>query len=424
MQPNPGAHVAGPAPATTGKIGSITVDGTRYTTARDALAAQQRFSDTALEGLPPEAAPLHGKALVVTPDRNRLRPFILQRSPTLTGEILEYRIDEYRQNLLAEAAAVSRSKAFDSVSTAELNDTVAPDIGKADYLIWFQIRSVSPNNAGPWTGLWLIKRAGVDRPTAFGMDPGVAAGTPRYASFVKGARNAIAGLGGGAVATTSGGKSQPDDKDHPLIGTGSGIVIDAHGHVLTNDHVIRTCGEIRIRDAAETSGGATVEAHDGTNDLALLKAAHLSHDAARLRDSGDLRQGEGVTVIGYPLGEVLGAGVSVVTGSLTKLVGLNDDSRMLQVSAPVQPGNSGGPLVDGSGNLIGVVSSTINSVGIASAAGFIPQNINFAIKSSVARSFLDANRVGYAVGTGHTPMTTADIADAARKFTVRIECRR
>jgi S1-C subfamily serine protease len=208
-----------------------------------------------------------------------------------------------------------------------------------------------------------------------------------------------------------------------MLGSGSGVVIDTAGHVLTNDHVIRTCGEVRIRDAGETSSIATVQARDGTNDLALLKVTHATRDAARLRDSGDLRQGEGVTVIGYPLGEALGSGVAVVTGSLTKLVGMNDDSRLLQVSAPVQPGNSGGPLVDNGGNLIGVVSGTLNSVGIASTAGFIPQNVNFAIKSSVVRSFLDANHVGYSSSSRTAQMATADIADLARKFTVRIECR-
>ncbi|MDB5408887.1 MAG: serine protease [Rhodospirillales bacterium] len=256
------------------------------------------------------------------------------------------------------------------------------------------------------------------------MDPGVAPGTPRFVSFVKGAQDAVTRLGGGMVAASNGTKAPAGDRDHPLIGTGSGIVIDPQGHVLTNDHVVRTCGELRIRDAAETSGGATVQAHDQTNDLAVLKAAHPSRDAARLRDSGDLRQGEGVTVIGYPLGEFLGSGVSVVTGSLAKLVGPNDDSRILQVSAPVQPGNSGGPLVDNGGNLIGVVSRTLDSVGIASAAGFIPQNVNFAIKTSVVKSFLEADHVGYTATTGLAQISTADIADLARKFTVRIECRR
>jgi S1-C subfamily serine protease len=430
MPPTVASSAADPAPAAVppplppGKITTVTVNGKAYGTGKEALAALWQISMANVQGLQPEATPLHGKARIVTPDRDRLRPVVMQMYKGAVGEILEYRIDEYRQNLLAEVAALTRSKAFDSVTSAELNDTVAPDIGKADYLVWYQVRSMSPNNSGPWAGIWLIKTAGSERPMTFGMDPGVPLGTPRYASFVKGARDAVARLGGGTVAAAGPGKPQAGDKDHQLLGSGSGIVIDTQGHVLTNDHVVRSCGEIRIRDAAEASNSATVQARDGTNDLALLKGGHASRDVARLRDSGDLRQGEGVTVIGYPLGDLLGSGVSVVSGSLTKLVGLDDDSRKLQVSAPVQPGNSGGPLLDNGGNVIGVVSGTLNSVGMAAATGFIPQNVNFAIKTTVVRSFLDANHVGYTASTGVTQMTSADVADLGRKFTVRIECRR
>jgi S1-C subfamily serine protease len=424
-QPIPASIAANPAPVQgpPGKV-NITINGKSYTTAKEALAVLGQTSMANVQGLQPEATPLRGKARIVTPDRDRLRPLIVQQYKTLAGEALDFRIDEYHQILLADVEALTRSKAFESVTTAELNDTVAPEIGKADYLVWYQVRSMTPNNAGPWAAIWLIKTAGGERSATFGMDPGVAVGTPRYASFVKGARDAVARLGGATVAAAGAGTAQAGDKDHQLIGAGSGIVIDKQGHVLTNDHVVRSCGEVRIRDAAEASSSATVQAHDAANDLALLKVTHASHDAARLRDSGDLRQGEGVTVIGYPLGELMGSGVSVVTGSLTKLVGPGDDSRLLQVSAPVQPGNSGGPLLDNGGNVIGVVSGTLNSVGIAVAAGFIPQNVNFAIKTTVVRSFLDANRVGYTASAGLSQMTTADIADLARKFTVRIECRR
>jgi hypothetical protein len=94
----------------------------------------------------------------------------------------------------------------------------------------------------------------------------------------------------------------------------------------------------------------------------------------------------------------------------------------LQVSAPVQPGNSGGPLLDSSGSVIGVVTGTLNGVVLAVATGTIPQNVNFAIKTAVLRNFLDTNGIGYASAAPKREISPADIGELARRFTVRVEC--
>jgi hypothetical protein len=94
----------------------------------------------------------------------------------------------------------------------------------------------------------------------------------------------------------------------------------------------------------------------------------------------------------------------------------------LQLSAPVQPGNSGGPLLDSGGSVIGIVTSTLNGMVLAIATGAIPQNVNFAIKSTVLRNFLDANGIGYAGASQRHDVSPADIGDLARRFSVRVEC--
>ena len=99
-------------------------------------------------------------------------------------------------------------------------------------------------------------------------------------------------------------------------------------------------------------------------------------------------------------------------GNISALSGIRDDSRYLQISAPVQAGNSGGPLLDTSGNLVGVVSSKLNAMKVMQASDDLPQNVNFAIKSGTLANFLDANRVTYKVGApAAVPMQPADIAD-------------
>ncbi len=86
------------------------------------------------------------------------------------------------------------------------------------------------------------------------------------------------------------------------------------------------------------------------------------------------------------------------TGAVTALARIGDDSRFYQISAPVQPGNSGGPLLDENGNLIGVISSKLNPFNEIKAQGDIPQNVNFAIKASVLANFLQDNSIKFAIG--------------------------
>jgi S1-C subfamily serine protease len=121
---------------------------------------------------------------------------------------------------------------------------------------------------------------------------------------------------------------------------------DAHGrfggHVLTNAHVVKDCSEIRVQVGQGEFETGKLIAKDTTNDLALVKVNAKPAHAGALRFG--VRLGESVEAFGYPLSQVLAT--SVTTGNVTALAGLGDDSRFFQISAPVQPGNSGGSLLD------------------------------------------------------------------------------
>ena len=95
---------------------------------------------------------------------------------------------------------------------------------------------------------------------------------------------------------------------------------------------------------------------------------------------------------------------------------------MIQISAPVQKGNSGGPVLDSAGNVVGVVVSKLDALRIARATGDIPQNVNFAVSAGTARAFLDSEGVAYATAPSDKPRAPEDVAAAARKFTVLVEC--
>ena len=203
---------------------------------------------------------------------------------------------------------------------------------------------------------------------------------------------------------------------------GTGFFVTHDGLILTNAHVVSNCTEIRVAVGQSTFLPASLVARDIANDLALLKTSSTPARVAALR--ANVRLGESVEAFGYPRSNLLATSGTFTLGNVTALAGLGDDSRYLQVSAPVQPGNSGGPLLDQSGNLVGIVSAKLNALNVMMATkGDIPQNVNFAIKSSVAANFLQNNNVKYEAGEATQTTSPADLADQAKAMSVYVECR-
>ena len=200
---------------------------------------------------------------------------------------------------------------------------------------------------------------------------------------------------------------------------GTGFFVAKDGKALTNAHVVDRCHEVFVSfDGQQTT--AHILARDHENDLALLATDLHPPNTANWRIS--MRQGEDIVVFGFPLAGVLATTGNVAAGNVTALAGLGNDSRFLQISAPVQPGNSGGPLLDRNGNVVGIVVAKLDALKIAAAIGDIPQNINFAIKASVATAFLDAQRVVHAEDAGGPPLSTPDIAERANGLAVQVTC--
>lgn len=228
--------------------------------------------------------------------------------------------------------------------------------------------------------------------------------------------------GGGLSSTvsTAGGAAGT----HAVVSTGTGFVITKAGHVLTNFHVVNGCSEMRGRAPGGRTLPGEVVAKDPQNDLAVVKlSSPLSH-VASFRSGQPLRQGDGVVVYGFPFGDALAAEGNLTTGNVSALAGLANDSRQLQISAPVQPGNSGGPLVDMSGNVVGIIVAKLNALAMMKITGDVPQNINFAIKAGVAESFLEANGIAYQTAASGPAMGVSDVGGHTRQFTLKLECLR
>ena len=171
-----------------------------------------------------------------------------------------------------------------------------------------------------------------------------------------------------------------------------------------------------IAHSSHASFSAVLIRSDSANDLALLMSSFVPSKIASFRSGKGVRPGDEVIAFGFPFWFLASEG-NVTTGYVSALAGLRDDVRYLQITTPVQPGNSGGPLLDDSGLIVGVVTSKL-------IVGDIPQNVNFAIKDVIARSSLEASGVRYESSQSARPITVADVGATAREFTVRVECRR
>ena len=187
---------------------------------------------------------------------------------------------------------------------------------------------------------------------------------------------------------------------------------------MTNAHVIKGCAEPKAFTSNGSVFAGRVLAKDERNDLAVLTTALRPTVVARFRTA--VKLGESVAVFGYPYTGLLSSSGNFSIGNVTATTGIADDISKLQISAQVQPGNSGGPLLDETGNVVGVVVAKLDARKVA--AKDIPQNINFAIRAAIATAFLEANNIDFKTGERAPALPPTEIAEEATKVSVRIQC--
>jgi S1-C subfamily serine protease len=241
-------------------------------------------------------------------------------------------------------------------------------------------------------------------------------------------------------------KSPPSSKKTvpPKSGsTGSGFFVSKLGHVITNAHVVRNCGRITVGDNAKKQVTVTLLETDKRNDLALLKISSTQMASVETKSlisklglklvptasegllrSDDVELGEDVLVSGYPYGEIYSNTIKVTKGIVSANRGIGDDTGQFQMDAAVQPGNSGGPIYDENGNIVGVVVAQLNKLKFAKAIGSLPENVNFGIKASTVRQFLTSSGLPTKWSNRSHSMSTKELAKIAKNQTVMVVCRR
>jgi S1-C subfamily serine protease len=222
----------------------------------------------------------------------------------------------------------------------------------------------------------------------------------------------------GSLPSFKPGQPAPSKPKHEAKGSGSGAIVSASGHVVTAAHVIKGATYLEIVTPAGTHP-ATVLSVDDANDVALLKVDQPFDAHIAVGRSSDVRLGQSVATIGFPNIGIQGHSPKVTQGMISGENGVQNDIRMWQISVPIQPGNSGGPLLDEQGRLVGVVVASL-SLRAIQITGSVPQNVNYAIKGAYLEPLLNFHKVLLAPAVTGTPASFQDMIAAAQKASVLI----
>lgn len=223
----------------------------------------------------------------------------------------------------------------------------------------------------------------------------------------------IATNGNSVVYSNQGGVDAPAPSANgggPASGTGFAISDD--GYVATAAHVVANAAKIDVVIDDQTRA-AHVVATDKILDVAILKVDDAKTKALAVAPTKTLALGADLFSVGFPLISQLGKNAKLTRGTLNSLTGLNDDSHTFQMSVQIQPGNSGGPVCDNDGHVIGIVSKTSSTIASARGeAGAVPQNVNFAVKADELMSLAKSNNVELPAKVDESGTVTQRVIDS------------
>ncbi len=206
-----------------------------------------------------------------------------------------------------------------------------------------------------------------------------------------------------------------------VIGSGTGFFVNKEGYIVTNEHVAGICQSL-----ASNINGKTyifnILALDNRNDLALLRGEYRNKTFLNINPSG-AEFGQDIMAFGFPLAENLSSSVKLTRGIVSSLSGPNNDISLIQIDAAIQPGNSGGPVLNYNGQVVGVASSGLNKVKMLldEESPYIPENVNFAVAATTLTGFLKSNSVNIFNET-FEQKSSQELAKIGMPPTIQLHC--
>lgn len=204
--------------------------------------------------------------------------------------------------------------------------------------------------------------------------------------------------------------------DEGKTSTGTGFFVSGGGLVLTAYHVVEDSSQIVVVDSSGIEHPAELLRYSKANDLAVLQTAASEREFLRLGTAGDLRVGGKIFTMGYPASGILGGEVKYSDGAVASTSGVEGEQSLFQMTIPIQPGNSGGAVVNAEGSVVGIVTSSAAILPFLRSTGSLPQNVNWAVKAEYARLLVGEM-------SGEDRSSQSDPVDQVRRATCLIRAK-
>lgn len=214
-------------------------------------------------------------------------------------------------------------------------------------------------------------------------------------------------------------KVVPENNQIISASSGSGFAVSGIGHIVTNNHVIEGCQKVYLHRRGRKYE-TDIVSFDRQNDLALLKG-NFQPDVVLPLTSAKPQLAQDIYVSGYPFGLNISSSVKVTKGIISSLTGIGNNLAEMQIDAALQSGNSGGPILDEYGNVVGVAVAKLDVKYALENFGAIPENTNFGVKANIVEALLDANGVNYKQGKAEKP-SGAEFSNMLSNGTYYISC--
>ena len=206
-------------------------------------------------------------------------------------------------------------------------------------------------------------------------------------------------------------KATPDNDKIVPAGSGSGFFVSSDGHIITNYHVIEGCNVTKVTFKGNQLNTQVI-AVDKMNDIAILKT-NVKPNSIFSISNEDVSLLEDVIVAGYPLGRQVSSAIKTHKGVVTALAGAGDNYSNFQTDATINAGNSGGPIMNQKGNVVGIAVQTWIEEGV--------QGIHFGIKSSTLKTFANSNSLKFTQANSRE-LSNKDLGKLITEATVYLEC--
>ncbi len=207
--------------------------------------------------------------------------------------------------------------------------------------------------------------------------------------------------------------NQTEGNDSTVVAasSGTGFFVSTNGHMVTNNHVIEGCDIVKAHYKGRELD-ADVLFTDRSNDLAIIKA-NIKPEKVFPVSNEDVSLLEDIIVAGYPLGKNISASIKTFKGSVTALAGFGDNYSNFQIDASLSSGNSGGPIINQKGNVVGVAVEKLVEVGV--------EGFNFGVKSSTLKTFASSNQIKFEPASTEE-LSNKELGQLITEATIYLEC--